>query len=294
MAGRSPRSVAIGASAALGIMGLSGCGQSQESRVRAAIAAKFPDGVRRCLGIASNVVGIHSDGGRDATSFYYPGTGVTDPLRRAYVFYAAPAAAPVPELVQELVAAGKLHGTVVDATADHQLQVPGREVVEPSGLRARPPAYRHEATVIPVAIYETAVQDPDFDYATRFPLRGVMSYPAGGFPSRMYPGPLPPADTSYQIPTVEPYATSIVVRACVPETVGAVGAVREVHDLIGVAHVEADVEFDARPPAWMSTPAFHRATMGPDTPPMDALRRATILFDVAAGGLTYVRELGQQ
>ena len=294
MGTRFPRSLAIGASAALAFMGLSGCGQSQESRVRAAIAAKFPNGMRRCLGIASNVVGIHADGGRDATSFYYPGTGVTDPLRRAYVFYAAPDATPVPELVRELVAAGKLHETVVDATADRQVQVPGREIVRPSGLRARLPAYRHGATVIPVAIYETAVQDSDFDYATRFPSRGVMSYPAGGFPSRMYPGPLPPADTSYQVPTVEPYATSIVVRACVPETAGAVRAVREVHDLFGAAHVEADVEFDARSVAWMSTPAFHRATMGPDTLPMDAPRRATILFDVAGNGLAYVRELGQQ
>ena len=285
------RATVAGVLAVVALLGVTGCGRSQEARVRAAISAKYPDGMRRCLGIASNSVGIHADGGPGTTAFYYPGTGITSPLRRAYVFYAAPAAAPVPDLVRELAAAGKLHETVVDATADRQLQVPGREVVRPSGLRERLPAYRHEVAVIPVAIYETAGLDPDFDYLTRFPLRGVMSYPAGGFPSRMYSGALPPSDTSYQIPTVEPYATNIVVRACVPEALGAVHAVREVRDLLGGAHVEADVEFDPRVPGWMATPAFRRAAMGPDTAPLDAPRRVTILFDVADGDLTYVREL---
>ena len=109
----------------------------------------------RCLGLSSDVVGIHAGGGPRAAAFFYPSTGPTDPLRRAYVFYAGPADAPVPELVQELAAAGKLRQSVVDATADFEEQGPALESVSPvTGLRVRPIVYRHERKVLPVAIYE--------------------------------------------------------------------------------------------------------------------------------------------
>ena len=109
----------------------------------------------------------------------------------------------------------------------------------------------------------------------------------------MYPGLLPPADTHYQVPVIEPYATGIVARACFPEETDRVLSIRKVTDLGGIDHVQADVQFFGRPPAWMATPAFRRAAMGPDTEPLDAPRRVTILFDLAANGLSYVRELGR-
>ena len=173
-------------------------------------------------------------------------------------------------------------------------QGPGREVVSPvTGFRERPIAYRHDVKVVPVAIYETSPQDPDFDYTTRFFQRGGFISPVGGLPSKMYPGPLPPGDIHYQVPTVEPYATSIVARACFPEVVDRVSSIRKVTDWGGTEHAEADVAFAGRPPAWMSTPAFRRAALAPDTAPLDAPRRVTILFDVTNGRLAYARELPQ-
>ena len=203
-----------------------GCGRSQEAQVRAAIRDRFPDGMRRCLGLAGDVVDIHVDPGREGT-LYYPSTGITSPLHHAYVFYAAADGAPVPELVGELLGLGLLRRTVVTASID----------VETSGISARPGSessyrgggqwFRHDTRSFPVAIYATAPQDARFGYETRRTNSG-MAFAPPGFPSRMYADPLPPSDRHYTIPIVQPYALGIVKEACFPETVAAIGVIRKV------------------------------------------------------------------
>jgi hypothetical protein len=149
------------------VVALTDCARSQEASVRDAIAAKFPDGPRRCLGLAGDIVGVHLPAVAGAN--WFPSTGPTLPLRHAFLFYAAPAADPVPELVGELAsAAGVLHRTTFDWTVDTETSGPGPEVVGATGYRYRPNVFHHELAVTPVALYETEPQSAEFDYHTEF------------------------------------------------------------------------------------------------------------------------------
>jgi len=95
---------------------------SQEAEVRQATQDKFSDGMRRCLQLSPEAVGIHVPVVQDGT-LYYPSSGLTSPLRHLFIFYAAPEGRPVPELVAALARRGVLDRAVVHATVN--VEVPG-------------------------------------------------------------------------------------------------------------------------------------------------------------------------
>jgi len=259
--------------------------------VRDATAAKFPDGPRRCLGLAGAVVGVHLPTAAGAN--WFPSTGPTSPVRHAFLFYAALAADPVPELIGALAAAGVLHRTTVDWTVDTETSGPGPEVVGATGYRYRPAAYHHEIAVILVGLYLTEPQAEEFEYQNEFVgYAPSPSMPPTRLPSRMYDAPLPPADVHYQVPVVVPYVLSVAAAACYPETVAEVSDVRALHGWDGRERVEATVTFAPHPAAWMAAPAFRRAAVGPSTEPIDRLRRVVLAFEPTWDGtLNYVTEV---
>ncbi len=118
-----------------------------------------------------------------------------------------------------------------------------------------------------------------------------MAYPPQNFPSRTFSNPLPADGQHYVIPTVSPYALSVVTAACAMEAPTDVENVRTIHNWIGQAGVRADVTFSQDVPAWMTTPAFSRAAPGQRWSAIGAPRRATILFAPGDDGkLTYMGE----
>lgn len=259
--------------------------------MRDAIAAKFPDGPRRCLGLAGDIVGVHLPAVAGAN--WFPSTGPTLPLRHAFLFYAAPAADPVPELVGELAsAAGVLHRTTFDWTVDTETSGPGPEVVGATGYRYRPNVFHHELAVTPVALYETEPQSAEFDYHTEFDNSDPPSRPPSRLPSRRYGDPLPPADGHYRVPVVVPYALGMVDSACYPEMVADASDVRALHGWDGSERVEATVTFDPHPPSWMAAPAFRRAAVGPSSEPVGQPRRVVVVFEPTRDGtLKYVTKV---
>ena len=117
------------------------------------------------------------------------------------------------------------------------------------------------------------------------------AYPPQNFPSRTFSNPLPPGGQHYVIPTVSPYALSVVTAACAMEAPTDVENVRTIRNWIGQAGVKADVTFSQDSPAWMTTPAFSRAAPGQRRSAIGAPRRATILFTPGDDGkLTYMDE----
>lgn len=274
------------------VLGYCAAGNAQEDQVRDAVAAKFPDGRRRCLRLSADVAGIHIAQNNGGTLFY-PSTGPTSPIRHTFVFYAARDDEPVPDLVADLAGRGLLKRSVVEATVDTELSSIGPEVrYGQNGIFvSHPTVYRHTLRRFPVAIYETTSASPDLGYEVRTPI----SYGSVNLPSRLYDGPLPPADMHYLVPTTEPYAISVVVDACLKERVEAVSNVRPFATRFGLGGtmLQADVRVSPEPPAWMLTPTFSRAALGPTTAPINKPRTVTVLLRQEGGRLTYVEEQQQ-
>lgn len=241
--------------------------------------------------MAGDIVGLHLP--TVAGANWFPSTGPTLPVRPAFLFYAAPAADPVPELIDALAAAGVLHRTMVDWTVDTETSGPDPEVVGATGYRYRPAAYHHGIAVTPVGLYLTEPQAEEFEYRNEFSgYAPSPSMPPTRLPSRMYDAPLPPADVHYQVPVVVPDALSMVTAACYPETVADVSDVRALHGWDGSERVEATVTFAPHPAAWMASPAFRRAAAGPSTEPIDRPRRMVLAFEPTRDGtLKYVTEV---
>jgi len=287
-----PRRLTCAGVAVLLVFGYCASGNAQEDQVRDAVAAKFPDGRRRCLRLSTDVVGLHVPQANGGTLFY-PSTGPTSPTRHPFVFYAALDADPVPDLVADLAGRGLLKRSVVEATVDTEVGSVGPEVrYGQNGMFvSHPTVYRHTLRRFPVAIYEAAAASPDFGYEVRTP----MLYVAPNLPSRLYDGPPPPADMHYSVPTTEPYAISVVAAACLKEQVEAVSNVRPFATPFGLGGpmLQADLTLSPEPPAWMLTPAFSRAALGPNTAPINKPRTVTVLLRQDGGRLTYVEEREQ-
>ena len=271
------------------VLALSGCGRSEEAKVLAALKAKFPDGQRQCFGLSGDAVGIHMSLPFGATLFY-PSTGPTAPTRHLFVFYAASATDPVPELVGMLADQGVLKKEQAEATIDVETTGLGPQTISKAGWYTHEDWYRHAVTRFPVDIYVTNGFDPRFSYDVHTSLQDV-AYPPQNFPSRTFSNPLPPDGQHYVILTVSPYALSVVTAACAMEAPTDVENVRTIHNWIGQAGVKADVTFSQDVPAWMTSPAFSRAAPGQRRTAIGAPRRATILFTPGDDGkLTYMDE----
>ncbi len=239
------------------VLTLSGCGRSEEAKIFAALKAKFPDGQRQCFGLSGDTVGIHVSLPFGGTLFY-PSKGPTAPTRHLFVFYAATATDPVPELVGLLTGQGVLKKEQVEATIDVETTGLGPQTISKAGWYTHEDWYRHAVTRFPVDIYVTNGFDPRFSYDVHTSLQDV-AYPPQNFPSRTFSNPLPADGQHYVIPTVSPYALSVVTAACAMEAPTDVENVRTIHNWIGQAGVRADVTFSQDVPAWMTTPAFSRA-----------------------------------
>ncbi len=251
----------------------------------AAIQAKYPDGKPRCLGLGG--VGIHVRVALNQT-LYYPSIGPTSPLNHLFVLYAAPSADPVPELVADLARRGILAKVTVPATIDAETTGYGPP---PNGGRVADGLGKwisHRITRFDVDVYQTRPFDGSFGYETNTSAQYL--YSSTSFPSRLYDVPLPPFDTHYAIPTVEPYALSVVTSVCFPETPDHVVGVQLKPTLDGGQYMEADIVFDEHPADWMSGPAFIRAAVTPNTPSLTKPRLATIVLAMRNGQLTYARE----
>ena len=249
--------------------------------MRKAMETAFPDGPRRCLPLPNEVVGNHVATGNAV--LWYPSDGPTAPTRHMSVFWAGRETEPVPDLVGELAKAGILRRSVVEANTDAATQWLG-PAVRTGQFVEHPTQYGHERGKFKVAIYESPLYSADFRYADAW--GGSTS----AFPSRVYDGPLPPADQSYLIPLTTPYAVSVVAAACLPETIDEVTSVETKTAWAGVPFVEAKVVYKPTPPAWMRTPAFSQAAIGPNTLSITATRRATLVFTIDGDKLVYVRE----
>jgi hypothetical protein len=270
-------------------LALSGCGRSQTDEVLAALKAKFPGGQRQCFGLTGDTVGIHLNmpfGGM----LFYPGAGPTAPTRHLFVFYASPSSEPVPELVEMLAAQGVIRKEQVEATIDVETTGLGPQTISKAGWYTHENWFHHALTRFPVDIYVTATADPRFQYEVHTSAQYV-AYPPQNFPSRTFSNPLPPEGRHYLIPTISPYALSVVTAACAIETPTDVEHVTTIHNWIGQAAVQADVTFTQHVAPWMTTPAFSRAAPGQREGAIGAPRRATILFTPGEGGkLTYMEE----
>ncbi len=269
----------------LAALAVCGCGRSDEAKVRAAVVAKFPDGKPRCLSLSQEEVGIHVPTFRGAVP-YYPPTGPTSPLRHLYVLYAALTKAPVPELVELLASVGIATRTDVEATVDLETTGPGPLVVSAPGWRSHPDWFRHEVRTRSVSIYRVADHDPRFAFDVFTDAR----FSNGNFPSLVYGGPLPPADSHYVLPTRVPYALSVVNAACSTERVDAIENVRRAALWNGTPVVWADIVWRQDVPDWMRTPAFSRAAVQVGTEPVAGARRVSTVFSIAGEKLTYVEE----
>lgn len=266
-------------------LALSGCGRSQESKVLAALRAKFPNGQQQCFGLSGDTVGIHISLPFGGTLFY-PSTGPTAPTRHLFVLYAAPASEPVPELVGMLAEQGVIRKEQVQATVDVEATGLRPQTISKAGWFVHEPWFRHTLTKFPVDIYVTAGFDSRFQYEVHTSLQDV-AYPPQNFPSRTFSNPLPPDGQHYVIPTVSPYALSVVTAACANET-PEVRAVKTVRNWIGQEGVQADVTFSEDVAPWMRTPAFSRAAPGQRQTAIGAPRHASILFiPNDDGSLTY-------
>ena len=86
-----------------------------------------------------------------------------------------------------------------------------------------------------------------------------------------------------------------VASACLKEQVGAVSNVKPFATLLGLGGpmLQADVALSPEPPAWMLTPTFSRAALGPNTAPIDRPRTVTVILRQDGGKLTYVEERQQ-
>ena len=257
---------------------------AQEQQVRDAIAARFPGGIRRCLILSPAMTGIHVPSPQGGV-LWYLSDGPTSPDRHLFVLYAAPADDPVPDLVANLADAGVVHRVVVTATTDTQRQRLGAQTQDRNGISYHPTLFSHERGTFPVAIYETAPNNPAFRYQTI----GSLAY-GPRFPSRLYNTPLPPSDQSYTVPVTEPYAMSLVDAACLAETVDTVANVEQKTLWTGAPYVQAVVSFREEAPDWMRTPVFTRTVMTPDSPSVTAFRHATVLFSIRDGKLVYEEE----
>ena len=223
-------------------------------------------------------------------TLFYPGTGPTAPTRHLFVFYAAPAGDPVPELVGMLIDQGVLKKEQAEATIDAETTGLGPQTISKAGWYTHENWFRHAVTRFAVDIYVTNGLDPHFSYAVHTSMLDP-AYPPQNFPSRTFANPLPPEGQHYVIPTISPYALSVVTAACAIEAPSDVENVRTFHNWIGAAGVKADVTFIQDVPAWMTTPAFSRAAPGQRRTAIGAPRRATILFAPADDGtLTYSGE----
>jgi hypothetical protein len=90
----------------------------------------------------------------------------------------------------------------------------------------------------------------------------------------------------------EPYALSIVGAACPRETPERVTAVHVLDAAGGGKFEEASVEWAQHPPAWMSTDAFRRAALRPETIWIDKPRLGTSVLTLTNDQPKYVREKG--
>lgn len=269
----------------LAVTSLGGCGKSDEAKVRAAIAAKFPDGKPRCMPLRTDAVGIHVPYDRGGT-LYYPSTGPTSPLRHLYVLYAAPADVSVPEVVLLLLQQGVASKVAVQATMDTETTGPGPLVVSAAGWHSHPDWVRHDRRSFEVDLYLVADQDPRFAYAVYTEAR----FSNGNFPSLTYGGRLPPSDRHYVLPTRVPYAVSVVTAACSTEQVEAIPKIRHSTLWNGTPVVWADVEWRQDVPDWMRAPAFSRVAVSGNTDSVTGVRRASTGFAVDGDKLTYVEE----
>ena len=220
---------------------------------------------------------------------WYPSTGPTSPVRHLFVFWAARADAPMPELVADLADRGVLTKVTVEVHTDAETTALGAQIVSASGIYDHPTLYRHLNRTFPVDIYTTKPFDDAFGYVRQTTL-GPSFMQGSGFPSQLCDRPLPPPDTHYLVPTTQPYAISTVSATCFPETLDGVDATRVKDHLFGGHYMEADVHFTEHPPAWMQTRIFQRAAIGPDTPSITKPRRATVILNMDGDKLTYVRE----
>lgn len=271
-------------------LALPGCGRSQEAKVIDAIEAKYPGGQPRCLGLG-NLPGVHVAVQSDERLFY-PSTGPTAPANHLFILYAARSGDPVPELVTDLAGRGMLTKVTVQATVDAETSGNGPQMVSATGIYFHPTWYAHRTGSFAVDIYETPPFDVAFGYAVQAPIRRPWA-PIGSFPSRLYDGPLPPPDRHYAIPTIDPYAVSIATAACFRETIDRVTAIRIKEAINGDHFMEADVLFAEHPAEWMTTAAFRRAAMGPNTDSFTKPRLATVILKMSGDQLAYAYEKGR-
>ena len=265
-----------------------GCGRSDASKALAAIQARFPDGHRRCIGLGG-LTGIKVARPRDGILFY-PQEGPTSPLEHGFFFYAAKSNAPVPEPVHDLVHRGLLHVTTVDATVYVETNARGQQTASLLQDAGAGP-FMHSSEQFGVDVYETDLYDKRFEYALQVPHQTTWA-PPNTFPSKTYDVPITAGPQHWPVPTVEPYALSIVSAACLIETPERVTAIRVLDAADGGKFEEATVEWEQHPPAWMSSDAFRKAVLRPETVWIDKPRVGTSVLTLNDGQPKYVREKG--
>lgn len=139
---------------------LSGC-DSRKSDIRHAYAAAFPDGHEVCFG-ARFINALPAMQG----TIYYPGDGITSPLRHLFVFYVAPASAPV---------AVSIYTTAPqDPRFSYTLQNPSLISPGDGGLLGN-----LMAPVFASRVFDNPLPPPDVDYAIPLVAPYTISLVAG-------------------------------------------------------------------------------------------------------------------
>ncbi len=280
--------MASGGAAALAcLFALAGCGKSQESKVLAAIKARFPDGQQRCLGMSGDAVGMHILKPSDGTLFF-PSTGWTSPLRHLFVFWAGPANDAPPELATLLAQHDVLKRVVVEGTLDVRTSGMGTQVLSKAGYFTHVGWVHHERTPYPVALYLTRRYDQRFGYEAHSIQRD--NYALASLQSRAADSPLPPEDQDDPMQMATPYALSIVSSTCAVETPARVASAEDIRLWDGTPAVQAEVDYAEAAPPWAKLPAFTRIAPGTESAPFTQERRATIMFAVEGDHLRYVEE----
>jgi len=232
---------------------------------------------------------------------FFPGDGITSPLRHLFVFYVALSDAPVPDYVTYFLNRGLIKRHDVTATLVRYMSADGPQMISPTGIYYHNTIYQHEFSTFSISIYTTAPQDPRFSFETRNPSFGFASdtvLRAGNTPvflSRVYDDPLPPPDVNYTIPVLAPYTISLVSGECYDETLDTITDIQQVQSPDGDNLVEADVTLDPHAPDYMKTALFRRngnSYFG-GNPSTTSPRETKLLFQVLNGKLQYLEEATQ-
>jgi len=216
----------------------------------------YASGASQCLSFG-NITGIKLNATWNTTA-WFPRNDLTAPTAHPFIFYAG-AQENTPDLAIDLERRGLL--------TRHDLTMTTEVVTDEIGLQARtaggayyhPETIRHALRTTPVVFYTVKRNDPRFTYDLRF--RQALVFGGGNLSTRVYDTPLPETGR-YSVPVVSPYMMSLVSGACLTMRRRSITAIeRRTDPLTGDHFYSATVVFSVdRPPSWMDTPVFRRAS----------------------------------